>query len=95
MNSCRIEIRCCLQELKVREKAVKGVKGSVGSPMPGELLKLPAKPGDTVKVGETLAVISAMKMEMVVKAPIGGVIKAVSAAIGDKLEGDDLILEIE
>ena len=86
---------CRPQELVVRSKAAKGVKGSVGSPMPGEILKLTAKEGDQVKVGETLAVISAMKMETVVKAPIGGVIKSLCAKVGDKLEGDDLILEIE
>ena len=83
------------QELKVRPKALKGIKGSVGSPMPGEVLSVRVKEGDTVKVGDPLAIISAMKMEMVVKAPVGGVVRGVTAVKGDKLEGDDLILNIE
>ena len=79
----------------MRPKKEKGVKGSVGSPMPGEILNVKVGEGDQVKVGDTLAVISAMKMETVVKAPIGGVVKQVLIAAGDKLEGDDLMLEIE
>lgn len=71
------------------------MKGSVGSPMPGEILNVRVGEGDQVKVGDTLAVISAMKMETVVKAPIGGVVKQVLVSVGDKLEGDDLMLEIE
>ena len=79
----------------MRPKKEKGVKGSVGSPMPGEILNVKVGEGDSVKVGDTLAVISAMKMETVVKAPIGGIVKQVLIAVGDKLEGDDLMLEIE
>ena len=46
-------------------------------------------------VGQPIAVLSAMKMEMVVNAPVGGVVKAIRANKGDKLEGQDLLMEIE
>jgi len=39
--------------------------------------------------------LSAMKMEMIVQAPITGVVKSIAATKGMKLEGDDLLLEIE
>ena len=84
-----------MQTMKVRAKKEKGVKGSVGSPMPGEILNVKVGKGDEVKVGDTLAVISAMKMETIVKAPVGGVVKELLISVGDKLEGDDLMLEIE
>lgn len=40
-------------------------------------------------------VLSAMKMEMVVQAPIAGTIKRLEISDGMKLEGDDLIVTIE
>ena len=45
--------------------------------------------------GDPLATMSAMKMEMVVNAPISGVVKAVHIEKGMKLAGEDLIMEIE
>ena len=63
--------------------------------MPGEILSIRVQEGETVEKGQPLVVMSAMKMEMVVQAPISGVVKKISAAKGDKLEGDDLLLEIE
>lgn len=76
-------------------KALKGVKGSVGAPMPGEVLDVKVKVGDKVEKGQQLAILSAMKMEMVVQSPVAGVIKSISATKGMKLEGDDLLMDIE
>ena len=81
--------------MSVHPKALKGVKGSIGAPMPGEVLKLNVKEGDVVEKGETLAVLSAMKMEMAVKSPMSGVIKSISATQGMKLQGEDLMMDIE
>lgn len=81
--------------MHIHPKAVKGVKGSVGAPMPGEVLAIKVKVGDKVEKGQPLAILSAMKMEMIVQAPITGVIKSISAEKGMKLEGDDLLLDIE
>lgn len=76
-------------------KAVKSEKGSVGAPMPGEVLAVKVKVGDKIEKGQPLAILSAMKMEMIVQAPVGGVVKSISAEKGMKLEGDDLLLDIE
>lgn len=83
------------KELHFHPKALKGVKGSIGAPMPGEILAIRVKEGDHVEKGQPLVIMSAMKMEMVVQAPVSGVIKKISAQKGQKLEGDDLLLEIE
>ncbi len=40
-------------------------------------------------------VLSAMKMETVVKSPVSGKVKKVEVANGQKLEGDDLLIEID
>ncbi len=84
-----------MQEIHVHPKALKGVKGSIGAPMPGVILDVKVKAGDRVEKGDKLAILSAMKMEMVVHAPISGVVKSVSVEPGMKLEGEDLLLEIE
>ena len=77
----------------VREKATG--PGSVGSPMPGVIVGLKVKVGDEVKEGETVATLSAMKMESNIPANASGKISRVLVNIGDKVEGDDLILQIE
>jgi len=79
----------------VHPKAVKSEKGSVGAPMPGEVLAVKVKVGDKIEKGQSLVILSAMKMEMVVQAPFSGVVKSISAEKGMKLEGDDLLLDIE
>ena len=90
-----MELLFFLQEIRFHPKALKGVKGSVGAPMPGEILEVKVKVGDKVEKGQQLVVLSAMKLEMVVQSPLAGVIKNISAEKGMKLEGDDLLLEIE
>lgn len=63
--------------------------------MPGVVLEVKVKVGDRVERGQQLAVLSAMKMEMVVQSPLAGVVKNIAVEPGMKLEGDDLLLDIE
>lgn len=80
---------------KARVKADKKNKGSLGAPMPGKVVGLRVKEGDRVEKGQALVVLSAMKMETVVAAPISGKIKKLSTAMDEDLAGGDLLLEIE
>jgi propionyl-CoA carboxylase alpha chain len=61
--------------------------------MPGLLVSIAVKPGQEVKAGETLAVVEAMKMENVLKAPQDGKVAVVHANAGDSLAVDQKILE--
>ena len=63
--------------------------------MPGLLVKLVVQDGDTVKEGEELAVVEAMKMENSLRAMADGVVKKVSVAEGDSLMVDQPIVEFE
>jgi len=77
-----------------REKATKE-PGSIGAPMSGVVVEVAVKQGDSIKAGQSLAVMSAMKMEQNVTSPVGGVIKRVSVHSGDSISGGDLICEIQ
>lgn len=76
-----------------REKATGA--NDVGSPMTGVVVGLKVKAGDKVKEGETVATLSAMKMETSIPATASGIIKRVVVNVGDKVDGDDLLMEIE
>jgi len=62
------------------------------SPMPGLLVDVAVKPGQTVQAGERLAVIEAMKMENILTATQDGVVKEVLAAKGESLAVDQPII---
>ncbi|MDI3380985.1 acetyl-CoA carboxylase biotin carboxylase subunit [Xenophilus aerolatus] len=63
------------------------------SPMPGLLVDVAVKEGQQVQAGEKLAVIEAMKMENVLFAAQDGVVGKISAAKGESLAVDQIILE--
>ena len=65
------------------------------SPMPGLLREVAVTVGQEVKAGEKLAVIEAMKMENILKAEQDGKVKKVSAAAGESLSVDQIIIEFE
>ena len=63
------------------------------SPMPGLLVDVAVKEGQTVQAGEKLAVIEAMKMENVLLAAQDGVVGKIVAGKGESLAVDQVILE--
>jgi propionyl-CoA carboxylase alpha chain len=64
-------------------------------PMPGLITAIHVEEGDTVEAGQPLAIVEAMKMENILRAEKGGVVKVVNAAPGDSLAVDAIILEME
>lgn len=72
-------------------------RGDAGvmSPMPATVVAINAAPGQAVSQGDTLIVLEAMKMELPIKAPRNGVIKAVHCARGDLVQPGVNLLEFE
>jgi propionyl-CoA carboxylase alpha chain len=62
------------------------------SPMPGLVVSMAVEPGATVKAGEELCVIDAMKMENVLRAERDGTVAEVKVAAGDSLAVDQVIM---
>ncbi len=67
----------------------------ISSPIPGKVVNLFVKEGDTVKAGQTVIVIAAMKMESEFKAPKAGVVRSVKAVEGQNVEARQELVVIE
>lgn len=65
------------------------------APMPGLVLSLISKVGETVQKGDALLILEAMKMENVIKSPTDGVIKSISVKTGEAVEKNQLILNFQ
>ena len=63
--------------------------------MPGVILKVYVKQGDTVNVGDPLCVLVAMKMENEIRSPIDGIVKEVYINENDKMTVGDKMLVVE
>jgi len=73
-------------------EAVAAGDASVRSPLPGKIIELRVKAGDSVSKGQPLLVLEAMKMEHTLTAPADGKIKSVRYAVGEQVaEGADLV----
>lgn len=76
-----------------RPKAPAGA-GSICSPLPGVVQSLRVREGDTVKVGDNLLVIEAMKMENIIEADRDGVVQSIAVREGDSIMEGDVLLTI-
>ena len=69
-----------------------GVK--INAPLPGNILRVEVAAGASVKKGDVLCILEAMKMENEIVAPQDGVIKTVAAAKGSSVNTGDLLFVI-
>jgi len=65
------------------------------SVMPGTVLKLMVKVGDEVKAGQAYVIIESMKMENIYTFFVGGKVKSINVAIGEKIPKGTLLIEID
>lgn len=73
-----------------------GTAGSVKveAPMPGTVLKMNVKVGDTVAEGQAVAVLEAMKMENDIVAPSAGTVASVNVSVGDSVNSGDVLVTL-
>jgi biotin carboxyl carrier protein len=67
----------------------------ITAPMVGKILKVEKNVGDLVDEDEVVLVMEAMKMEIPVVAPTSGVLKDLKVSIGQAVEADQLLAEID
>jgi propionyl-CoA carboxylase alpha chain len=78
---------------RLPEKVKADTSKLVVSPMPGLVVTMEAELGQTVREGEVVCIIEAMKMQNIIRAEREGVVKAVNAAAGDSVAADDVLVE--
>ncbi len=69
--------------------------GDVAPPMPGKVVKVLVAEGETVKLGDPVLIIEAMKMESRVPAPIEGRVVALYVKEGDDVKTDETLIQLE
>ncbi|MCU0609700.1 MAG: biotin/lipoyl-binding protein [Chitinispirillaceae bacterium] len=57
----------------------------VNAPMPGKVVRIPLQVGDTVKTGDVVLILEAMKMEVEIKAPVSGTVSSVDVTVGSQI----------
>lgn len=67
----------------------------IGAPMAGVIVEVKVHKGSLVKKGEAVAVLSAMKMEMVISAQTDGQVKEVLVDGGENVDASDLLVVLE
>ncbi len=67
----------------------------IASPMPGKVVKIPVKVGDSVKAGDTVIVVSAMKMESEYKVQKDRIVKEILVKEGDIVDGNQVLVVVE
>lgn len=72
-----------------------GSSGPLRAPMPGDIVQVLVKAGDTVQVGQDLLVLEAMKMKNIIRSPRAGVLAAVEVASGQSVAHGDLLVRYE
>ncbi|NUS36035.1 MAG: pyruvate carboxylase [Pseudarthrobacter sp.] len=86
--------RSVVSNVKTAEKADPSQPGQVAAPFAGAVT-VTVKPGETVKAGDTVATIEAMKMEASITTPVGGKVSRLAISSVEQVQGGDLLLVIE
>jgi pyruvate carboxylase len=87
------------RSLEIREpakpKADPGQPGQIGAPIPGVVSTIAVELNQTIKKGDRLLVMEAMKMQSTIYAPIGGRVSQLLVRPGQHVDAKDLLLVIE
>jgi len=69
-------------------------EGIIVSPMPGTIVSLKIKLGDSVKVGDVVCVLEAMKMENEITTPMAGIAEEIRIKEGDRVDKGKALVKI-
>lgn len=82
------------QGLKSRKASSSAGGNQLHAPMPGKITKLLVTQGASVKKGDSVVVMEAMKMEYTLKAEMDGQVQSIHASIGQQVTLGQLLVEL-
>lgn len=80
-------------EVAKRPKAIN--EGDVTTPIPGKIVSILVKKGESVKMGQPILIVEAMKMENEIHSPKDGIVREVYVSEGDNVMPDEALMLIE
>lgn len=80
---------------RLEDEADSHADDRIRAPMPGRVVLVPSRPGQKIQAGDTVLVMEAMKMELVLKAPRDGVIAELRVKEGEFVEADAILATLE
>lgn len=92
---CRVEDQRLADIRRTAGVAARSTSNELRAPMPGLVVRILHAPGDTIRKGQPLLVVEAMKMENELKAPADGTIREIHAAVGKPVEKGALLVTFE
>jgi len=99
LNNKKYEIKLKDETDELLERLGIGAKShkiqNIKAPMPGLVIDIKVKPGDTVNKGDGLVVLEAMKMENIIKAQAQAVVKKIVVTKGTAVEKNQVLIEME
>lgn len=94
-HTCKISTSL---DLTIKEMGLLSAKSAklkeIKAPMPGKVLQILVNSGDTVKSGESLLILEAMKMENVIKAPHDLTVKDIKVKLNQAVEKGAVLLKL-
>ena len=88
-------LREMLMERMGIEEGVDSASKDLRAPMPGKVLEVLVKEGQTVAEGEAMLVLEAMKMENVLRAGAAGVVSSIGVEAGHAVEKEAVLISME
>ncbi len=73
----------------------KSASGDIKAPMPGLVVKVSVAVGESIKKGQGLLILEAMKMQNEIKSPMDGVVKEIKVSEKQAVEKNHLLLKLE
>jgi acetyl-CoA/propionyl-CoA carboxylase, biotin carboxylase, biotin carboxyl carrier protein len=67
---------------------------AISSPMPGVIVAVKARDGESVRLGDPLIIVEAMKMEHVLQAPCDGEVTGNSVEVGQRIKADQVLMTV-
>jgi len=83
-----------LKEMGMEEMAQQKIT-AIKAPMPGLVLDILVEPGQTIRKGEAVLILEAMKMENIIKSPVDGMIKSIGIHKGKAAEKNEILVNLE